>query len=746
MCKLLLLLGLVFCVMRVDAENPLKIVKRGKAYHLEVSDSLLGRYLLLGARVVDLSVQKNISAGQTMGNPIVVRFVSNGKMLNMEKLVSQAVWREDDPAARLIARNNTVPVLHVFDVVAREEERRVTVIDVTRYFSDEINEVSPLPGGIKQGRLEPKASGIVRFSNHENRVNVTTLYAYTGGKEPFRVTINYTLLVLPKEQMRPRYDDERVGYFSSAKTVYNTTKKVYRPKYISRWRIEPKPEDKEKYMAGELVEPMKPIVFYFDPATPPLVKKYARLGILDWNKAFEAIGFKNVMQVKDFPSKDFNSEDLTVNCFRYIPTIDANASGPIWTDPRSGEIIQADILWYHNVVRLLQEWRFIQTAAADPSVRGKELDEETMGELIRYAVAHETGHTLGMKHNMRASFAYPVDSLRSPSFTREFGTTASIMDYARNNYVAQPGDAARGVKMTPPLLGPFDYFAIRWGYTPLYEANTPEEELPLLDRMFREKGDDPVYLFANMAMGPVVPDPSGQSDMLGDDLLKSATYGIANLRYIMKHLTEWCADEGESYDRMKEMYEAGIKQFYKYMNNCASYLGGVYYLPGTVGQRERRYIPVDRERQRETVLFVLKQLEESGSWMVDDRLFGLIGDKTDLIMGRQGEIIGTLLSPNLLSRMITSTYSLDEYLSDVTNYLFAKKVNSDDLYSRNRQIAYVIALKKLCETDGKEEPKKASENLRTAIARGEAVRLEKKLERWAKSSGEAKFMLDILKR
>ena len=236
MCKLLLLLGLVFCVMRVDAENPLKIVKRGKAYHLEVSDSLLGRDLLLGARVVDLSVQKNISAGQTMGNPIVVRFVSNGKMLNMEKLVSQAVWREDDPAARLIARNNTVPVLHVFDVVAREEERRVTVIDVTRYFSDEINEVSPLPGGIKQGRLEPKASGIVRFSNHENRVNVTTLYAYTGGKEPFRVTINYTLLVLPKEQMRPRYDDERVGYFSSAKTVYNTTKKVYRPKYISRWR------------------------------------------------------------------------------------------------------------------------------------------------------------------------------------------------------------------------------------------------------------------------------------------------------------------------------------------------------------------------------------------------------------------------------------------------------------------------------------------------------------------------------
>ena len=179
---------------------------------------------------------------------------------------------------------------------------------------------------------------------------------------------------------------------------------------------------------------------------------------------------------RDFPGKDFNSEDLTVSCFRYIPTEEANAAGRIWTDPRSGEIIQADILWYHNVVRLLQEWRFIQTAAADPSVRNKELSEEVMGELIRYAVAHETGHALGMKHNMRASFAYPVDSLRSPSFTQKYGTTASIMDYARNNYVAQPGDLERGVKMTPPLLGPFDYFSVQWAYTPIFDAETPEED------------------------------------------------------------------------------------------------------------------------------------------------------------------------------------------------------------------------------------------------------------------------------
>ena len=301
-----------------------------------MADSLLGRDLLFGSRVVSLSVQKNISAGQTMGDPIVVRFELNGKYLNMERLVSSAVWEESDVAAKLIARNHVIPVMQVFDLVRRDEERGVNVIDVTRYFSDEIGEISPLPGGMKQGRLEPKASGILCFSNHENRVNVTTRYAYVGGKTPLIVTINYTLLVLPKEPMRPRYEDERMGYFSTVKTVYNTAKRVYRPKYVSRWRIEPRPDEVARYQAGELVEPARPIVFYFDPATPALIKKYARLGMLDWNKAFEAIGFKNVIQVRDFPGKDFNSEDLTVSCFRYIPTEEANAAGRIWTSECHG--------------------------------------------------------------------------------------------------------------------------------------------------------------------------------------------------------------------------------------------------------------------------------------------------------------------------------------------------------------------------------------------------------------------------
>ena len=441
LCELMVICASLLSCPFVRAAGPLKIVKQGNAYLLEVADSLLGRDLLFGSRVVSLSVQKNISAGQTMGDPIVVRFELNGKYLNMERLVSSAVWEESDVAAKLIARNHVIPVMQVFDLVRRDEERGVNVIDVTRYFSDEIGEISPLPGGMKQGRLEPKASGILCFSNHENRVNVTTRYAYVGGKTPLIVTINYTLLVLPKEPMRPRYEDERMGYFSTVKTVYNTAKRVYRPKYVSRWRIEPRPDEVARYQAGELVEPARPIVFYFDPATPALIKKYARLGMLDWNKAFEAIGFKNVIQVRDFPGKDFNSEDLTVSCFRYIPTEEANAAGRIWTDPRSGEIIQADILWYHNVVRLLQEWRFIQTAAADPSVRNKELSEEVMGELIRYAVAHETGHALGMKHMRRFNDGetITIEPWRSAGFPviREIGRASIlyVLPRSRKNMV-----------------------------------------------------------------------------------------------------------------------------------------------------------------------------------------------------------------------------------------------------------------------------------------------------------------------
>ena len=743
LCELMVICASLLSCPFVRAAGPLKIVKQGNAYLLEVADSLLGRDLLFGSRVVSLSVQKNISAGQTMGDPIVVRFELNGKYLNMERLVSSAVWEESDVAAKLIARNHVIPVMQVFDLVRRDEERGVNVIDVTRYFSDEIGEISPLPGGMKQGRLEPKASGILCFSNHENRVNVTTRYAYVGGKTPLIVTINYTLLVLPKEPMRPRYEDERMGYFSTVKTVYNTAKRVYRPKYVSRWRIEPRPDEVARYQAGELVEPARPIVFYFDPATPALIKKYARLGMLDWNKAFEAIGFKNVIQVRDFPGKDFNSEDLTVSCFRYIPTEEANAAGRIWTDPRSGEIIQADILWYHNVVRLLQEWRFIQTAAADPSVRNKELSEEVMGELIRYAVAHETGHALGMKHNMRASFAYPVDSLRSPSFTQKYGTTASIMDYARNNYVAQPGDLERGVKMTPPLLGPFDYFSVQWAYTPIFDAETPEEELVVLEQMFREKGSDPLYLYANMAMGPVVPDPAGQSDMLGDDLLKSSTYGISNLRYIMRHLMEWCSDEGDSYLRMTEMYDAGVKQFFKYMNNCASYIGGVYYLPGTVGQHEARYVEVDKERQKKTVQFIVNELRETDQWLCDRELFGSIGNKTEMLMNRQGEMIATLVSPNLLNWLIGSVYPIEEYLQDISTCLFTGKGSLSE-YEKNRQIAYVQALKKVGNEKG--DPGKANDNLKSAAVYGEMVRLGKKLERQIKYSEHIGFVVDLLKK
>ena len=604
----------------------------------------------------------------------------------------------------------------------------------------EVRMIVPFGGSFQSDR-----SKIEEFKAFEDNIIVKSMMTYTTDKEGPLTTIEArNIIILPETPMVPRYADERIGFFEESRKLFDEHHdRLQQYGIINRWDLQPK--DMDKYLAGELVEPVKPIVWYVDPAIPEKWRKYVKLGIADWNIAFEAIGFKNAIVVKDYPVDDpnFDPDDIHYNCYRFVTSAKENSMGPSWIDPRSGEIIQADILWYHNVVRLLQEWRFIQTAAADPRARNKELSEEIMGELIRYAVAHETGHTLGMKHNMRASFAYPVDSLRSPSFTRKYGTTASIMDYARNNYVAQPGDFERGVKMTPPILGPFDYFSVQWAYTPIFGVKTPEEELPVLDRMFREKGHDPLFLYANMAMGPVVPDPSGQSDMLGDDLLKSSTYGILNLRYIMSHLIDWCSDEGGSYDRMIEMYDAGVKQFFKYMNNCASYIGGVYYFPGTVGQYEARHVEVDKEQQKKAVHFIIDELQESEQWLCDRRLFGLIGNKTETLMNRQGEMLATLVSPNLLSRLIGSVYPIEEYLRDISTHLFPDKKSWSE-YEKNRQIAYVLALKKI--NDEKGGPGKANDYLKRTAVHVEIVRLSKKLERQVKYSEHIGFIMDLLKR
>jgi len=665
----------------------LSIEKRQGKYLLHIPDTLLNRDFLYGARIVNLSRQHNTSAGLALHNPIVIRFVKNENtgVIEMRQWTSTAVFPREEPAKEIIKKNNIMPVIRGFKYKTVGSDNEVEVAD---YFAGVIPEVNPLPKGASQGHLNTKLSEIISSQTLFNRINIVTRYVYTGGRLPFEATICYTIMLLPEEPMHPRLADERINYFSTKKELFDTSKAVKDIAYANRWRMEPKAEDEEKWKSGELVEPQKPIIFYFDPATPPLVKKYAKQGILAWNIAFEKLGFKKAIQVKDFPKGTFMSEDMGVNVFRYIPNEKANASGPSWIDPRSGEIIQADIIWWHNVMDLLQTWRFVQTSAVDPAARPAKLSEKVWGDMIRYAVAHETGHTLGLKHNFRGSYSYPSDSLRSASFTKKFGTTSTIMDYARFNFVAQPGDLERGVRLTPPLLGVQDLFAIQWGYISTKGLSGKEEKKKLND-LFISHGDDPKYLFAPSQSLPISSDPSAQSEQLGNDLLVSTNYGIKNLHITMENLPEWTIDEGQDFSRLQHMYEAIVKQFYGFLRADAAYLGGVYHYPGLAGEFTVNYSPVALTKQKEALAFGVKQIRLAPSWLGDETIYSYIGHNTTRLK-HQESLMGALFDHNFLERMTSSNYPLNNYIEDIINAL-TQKIKLDKKFTNDMRLQYTLA-------------------------------------------------------
>lgn len=727
----------LFTVYRTRAGN----------YYLEIPDSLLGRQMLLGSRVCEISNNARISAGQRRSNPVLISFLRQDKLVCLSQHDTDT---QNDPSDILSAawqRNNRIPVTLTFDIAARNDADNASVIDVTKFFSAEVDLVWPAGVTNGAGRIDPKLTHIVDIKSAPQQVEIKTHYNYVGGKEPFCLDVQYSFVLLPVVPMPVRFNDERIGYNGSSQRKYMSGKPVETYKLVNRWDIRPRTHDIERYKKGELVIPEKQIVFYVDTVMPAEWRQYVREGIESWNAAFEKIGFKEVIKAIDYPrSPSFDSNDSRYNCFKYLPSTDANAMGAHWIDPRSGEIVQAEILWWHNVIEKLRSWLFIQTAAADPSVRSPQVPSEALGIAIRYAAAHEMGHVLGMQHNMRGSFAYPTDSLRSPSFTQRYGTTASIMDYARNNYVAQPGDKEKGVYLYPPLLGPYDYFAIQYAYQFIPEATNAESERPVLNRWLTKPGANPFYLYAPATVSPILPDPSAQSDALGDDLLKSGRYGISNMQYIARHLVTWTLREGDDLSLLQQRYDDLFKLYTKLTTLPLSYLGGVYTYPGTYGQHSARYVPVDRKKQKETLDFVFSELSAAPRWLAEPSLARLLGSPNDEITKWQSGIIESLFGNFILNRIlsnqalyVTDAYTPEAYLRDMDTALWRhstqKALTSYDKHVQTAYIDKLIALAKAIEqADPKANSRNPQETVWSSAAYGQLQRLPNHLSNMAASA------------
>ncbi|WP_396209453.1 zinc-dependent metalloprotease, partial [Flavobacterium sp.] len=519
--------------------------------------------------------------------------------------------------------------------------------------------------------------------------------------------INTSFILLPENPMRKRAFDKRVGYFANGYDVFEeNSQKAETEIFAVRWRLEPKnQEDAEKQKRGELIEPKKPIVYYLDPATPDKWKPFIKQGIDDWQAAFEFAGWKNAIRGEYWPENDptMSLEDARFSVLRYFAAEIQNAYGPNVHDPRTGEIMESHIGWYHNIMSLLRDWYLIQTAAVDPQARNKKFDDKLMGELIRFVAAHEVGHTLGLRHNMGASNATPVEMLRNADFQKKNGHTSSIMDYARFNYVAQPED---NVKDLFPRIGDYDKWAIKWGYSYFNGAKDDKEEKVLLNEMTKDAYKNRRLWFGTET-NPY--DPRYQTEDLGDNAMKASNYGIKNLKRILPNLIEWSKESGEDYEELNGLYNSLTGQFRRYMGHVTKNVGGIYETPKTYDMDGNIYEVVPSSLQKEAVTFLNEQLFNTPKWLLNQNILAKIKPENgvEAIKSIQDGTLSSLLAGDRLVRLLeTSTqqknnYSVDELMSDLRRGIFSEiRTNAPiDIYRRNLQKLYVSKLIETMATD-----------------------------------------------
>jgi hypothetical protein len=756
----------------VTDDGLFKVHKVKDKYYYEISDSLLGRDMLMVTRIVKMATELPLSRHKMSEQVLKWEKFDNNIFL---KQASYSKFANDSlPISIAVSNSNFEPIISSFKIAVKNKDHNSYVIDVTNLYKSDVK-MFGFPQSSRKGykisSLDSKLSFIESIRSFPLNIEVKHIKTYKSSDSrngQISMVLNNSMVLLPKEPMKRRYFDQRVGWFTSAQTDYGIdNQEAETVRYLDRWRLEVKDEDVEKFKNGELVEPKKPIVYYLDPATPEKWRKYLKDGIEDWNVAFEAAGFKNAVIVKYPPTKeedpDWSPEDVRYSTVRYLASPSLNANGPHVSDPRSGEIIESDINWYHNVMKLLRNWYFVQTAAVNPDSRGVEFKNEVMGELIRFVSSHEFGHTIGLPHNMGSSSAYPVDSLRSATFTKKYGTSPSIMDYARFNYVAQPGD--EGVALMPsqwdtPNVGVYDIYSVKWGYKPILGVSE-EEEKTILKSWITEKADDLKYRFGSAGI-----DPSSQTEDLGDDAVKASEYGIANLKRIMPKLIDWTTEDGETYSELGYMYGQVLSQFGRYMGHVSNNIGGIYQYYKTSDQDGAVYTHVKKSHQQKCMNFLHNQLFETPTWMINKDILNKIefAGITNRVRSTQSRTLNSLLDFGKMARLIENeaingrnAYSLIEMMTDLRKGIFKEIYNNEiiDVYRRNLQLAYLDRISYLMSNEQSSIPswargrvtsvKVSQSDIRT-VAANQLIELRKDLKKHKKKSDKMTSMhVEMLK-
>ena len=713
-----------------------KVHKVDDKYYFELADSVMGREILVVNRISKAGAEVRAAAGYA-GDQIgssVIQFEKGPNNRVFLRKISFSTYSPDSTKAmyQAVRRSNIQAIVAAFNVAAYAPNNKGSVIDVTDYINGE-NEIFSFSSAaaksrIKLGNFIGDRSYIENVRSFPTNVEVTTVKTYAltpapaptlgspptpaPGSGPNNLTgsatieVNTSLVVLPKKPMQPRYFDPRVGYFTVGYTDFDTNPQgIKEIQLVKRWRLEPKPQDVARYNRGELVEPREPIVFYVDPATPKKWVPYLIAGVNDWQKAFEKAGFKNAIIGKVAPTAKENPnwslDDARHSAIVYKPSEISNASGPSIADPRSGEIIESHINWYHNVMKLVHDWYMIQASAIDPRARKMEFSDELMGDLIRFVSSHEVGHTLGLRHNYGSSSTVPVEKLRNKKWVEANGHTPSIMDYARFNYVAQPGDnvTAKGIY---PRIGDYDLWAIEWGYKVVPNATSAAEEVGALNKLTTAKLANRRHWFGTETNPD---DPHSQNEDLGDNAMKASEYGIKNLQYILTKLPDWTREPNEDYKNLETMYGQLTAQYNRYLGHVAKNIGGIYENPKTVEQAGPVYERTPVETQKEALAFLDKNLFTTPMWLLDKPVLDDIGGNPLTVVSRSQEtILSRLLSNTTLAKLIEGealdgdkAYKITSFFADIDNSIFKEvKLNQPiDVYRRNLQKIYVEKLLEL---------------------------------------------------